>query len=524
MQLQTSIASLLAVLIHEKELDAMAAITGTTSTVRRLNHFIDGSWIAGEGELFARSAPAHGGLVAEVPCASRAEVDAAVAAARREFEEGAWPRMTGFERAAVLNRVADLIDANAAELVRLDSEEGGKPLRLTEGDIAGAATLTRYAAGLATQMHGTTFTTNGPDFTGLILREPAGVVGLITPWNFPALILCQKLPFALAAGCTVVVKPSEFTSSTTAAIVGFYEEAGLPAGTLNLTLGTGPTGQAITEHMDVDVVSFTGSTATGRHVIEAGKGNLKKLSLELGGKAANIVFADADFEDAVDGVLFGGFFNNGECCVAQSRLLVQDSIADDFLAELARRTKQLTVGDPLDRATDVGALIHEGHLNAVLGHVEKGQSQGAVLVTGGERLRTGLLSAGQFIAPTILDRVGPEMTAFGHEIFGPVLTATRFTDEHEAIRLANGVDYGLSNSIWSKNIDKVLVAAKALKSGTVYVNTTIDAPPQMPFGAFKASGVGREMGLAGFEEFTELKSINIRTGKRAGSFAFSPKA
>ncbi|CAL8973211.1 Betaine aldehyde dehydrogenase [Propionicimonas sp. T2.31MG-18] len=502
----------------------MAEAAGMTTSVRRLNHYIDGRWVVGEGDtVFSRTAPANGQLVAEVPCATPKEVDNAVAAARRQFEVGAWPRMTGFERAAVLTRVADLIDANAAELARLDSEEGGKPLRLTEGDIAGAATLTRYAAGLATQTHGMTYTTNGPDFTGLVLREPSGVVGLITPWNFPALILCQKLPFALAAGCTVVVKPSEFTSSTTEAIVKLYEEAGLPAGTLNLTLGTGPTGQAITEHMDVDVVSFTGSTATGRHVIDAGKGNLKKLSLELGGKAANIVFADADLEDAIEGVLFGGFFNNGECCVAQSRLLIQDSVADEFLVELARRTRQLTVGDPLDRATDVGALIHEGHLNAVLGHVEKGRSQGAVLVAGGERLRTGQLASGQFISPTILDRVAPDMTAFGHEIFGPVLTATRFSDENDAIRLANAVEYGLSNSIWSKNIDKVLVSAKALKSGTIYVNTTIDAPPQMPFGAYKASGVGREMGLAGFEEFTELKSVNIRTGKRAGTFAFSPE-
>jgi acyl-CoA reductase-like NAD-dependent aldehyde dehydrogenase len=499
------------------------AVTPPGAPVRRLSHFIDGQWAAAGDQVIPRPAPGTGIVVAEVPRASREQVDTAVRAARREFDSGAWPRMTGFERAAILNRVADLIDAHADKLALLDAEEGGKPLRLTEGDISGAATLTRYAAGLAVQMHGSTYTTNGPDFTGLVIREPAGVVGLITPWNFPALILCQKLPFALAAGCTVVIKPSEFTSSSAVEIVRFYQEAGIPSGAINLVLGDGASGQAITEHVDVDVVSFTGSTVTGRHVIDAAKSNLKKLSLELGGKAANIVFADADLEDAVEGVLFGGFFNNGECCVAQSRLLVQDSVADEFLHELARRTQQLTVGDPLSRSTDVGALIHEGHLNSVLGHVDRGISEGAVLLAGGAKLTTDDLVAGQFISPTILDRVDPTMAAFHGEIFGPVLTVSRFTDAAEALSLANAVEYGLSNSIWSKDIDKVLDCAKALKSGTVYVNTTIDAPPQMPFGGYKASGMGREMGLAGFEEFTELKSINIRTGKRAGAFAFSPK-
>jgi acyl-CoA reductase-like NAD-dependent aldehyde dehydrogenase len=499
---------------------ATAMLTGLLH--RRLNHFIDGQWTPGTEGTFARLAPGSGRVVAEVPRASAVEVNQAVAAARREFDTGAWPRMTGFERAAILNRVADLMDEHAEQLALLDAEEGGKPLRLTDGDIAGAATLTRYAAGLATQMHGATYTSNGPDFTGLVLREPAGVVGLITPWNFPALILCQKLPFALAAGCTVVIKPSEFTSSSSVDIVRFYQEAGMPDGAINLVLGDGSTGQVLTEHNDVDVVSFTGSTVTGRRVIDAAKGNLKKLSLELGGKAANIVFADADLEDAVEGVLFGGFFNNGECCVAQSRLLVQASIADEFIHEVARRTAQLRVGDPLNRATDVGALIHDAHLTSVLRHVDASTAQGARLVAGGSRMTEGDLAAGQFMSPTILDQVTPAMDAFSTEIFGPVLTVSRFTDADEAVELANGVDFGLSNSIWSKDIDKVLLTAKALKCGSVYVNTTIDAPPQMPFGGYKASGTGREMGLAGFEEFTELKSINIRTGKRAGTFAFSP--
>jgi betaine-aldehyde dehydrogenase len=486
---------------------------------RRYGNFIDGDWREAE-ETLDRSAPGTGQLVSTVAASSAGDVDAAVRAARHAFDSGVWSDATGFERAAVLHRVADLIDANAEQLARLDAEEGGKPIKLSRGDIAGAATLHRYAAGLAVQMHGSTYSNHGADFTGLVLREPSGVAGLITPWNFPALILSQKLPFALAAGCTVVVKPSELTSSSSLEIVRLYAEAGLADGVLNIVTGDGRAGQALAEHLDIDVLSFTGSTATGRRILDASKGNLKKLSLELGGKAANIVFADADLEDAAEGVTFGVFFNNGECCVSQARLLVQDSVADDFLTELNVRTARVRLGQPLDDATDVGAMIHPGHLEAVLGHVAAGVGQGARVVAGGERASGAELAGGLFVQPTILDGVTPTMNAFTDEIFGPVLTVTRFHDAAEAIALANGVEYGLANSVWSKNIDTALTVSKKLKSGTVFVNTTIDGPPTMPFGGYKASGIGREMGQAGFEEFTELKSVNIRTGKRSGTFAF----
>jgi acyl-CoA reductase-like NAD-dependent aldehyde dehydrogenase len=498
-------------------LSQSSASTASTEP-RRYGHFIGGGWVDGHEQL-TRPAPGTGRVVSTVAAGDQRDVDAAVAAARRAFEDGPWPRMTGFERAGVLHRVADLMEADAELLARLDAEEGGKPIRLSRGDIAGAVQLTRYAAGLAVQMHGTTYTNNGPDFTGLVLREPCGVAGLITPWNFPALILCQKLPFALAAGCTVVVKPSELTSSSSLEIARLYAEAGLPDGVLNVVTGDGRAGQALAEHPDVDVLSFTGSTATGRRILDASRSNIKKLSLELGGKAANIVFPDADLEDAAAGVVFGGFFNNGECCVAQSRLLIHADIADEFLVELRDRAQQLRVGQPLEDATDVGALIHEQHLRTVLDRVEEGQGQGGDLVTGGSRPTDATLDGGWYLQPTILDRVTPGMAAFTEEIFGPVLTVSRFRTEAEALRLANSVDYGLANSVWSKNIDTALDVAKGLRSGTVYVNTTIDAPPTMPFGGYKASGVGREMGQAGFEEFTELKSVNIRTGKRAGTFA-----
>jgi betaine-aldehyde dehydrogenase len=490
------------------------------ASARIIGNFVDGDYVESAGEeLIDRRAPGTDEVVSQVVATSVEAVERAIAVARTAFDTGTWPHTSGMERAIILNRLADLIDRDADKLARLDSEEGGKPIILAEADIAGAASLCRYAASLALNMQGKTFTNNGPDFTGLVLREPVGVVGLIVPWNFPALILCQKLPFALAAGCTVVVKPSELTSSSAWEIMKLVAEAGVPDGVVNMVSGAGPAGQALTESKMVDLVSFTGSTATGKKVLAAAAGNMKKLSLELGGKAATLVFADADLEDAAAGVVFGVNFNNGECCVSQPRLLVESSVADEFVAEVARRAAKLKVGQPLDRTSDIGALIHAAHLGKVSGYVKGASGQGAEIVTGGERLTGGEYGAGQFLQPTIIDRVPFTAAAFQEEIFGPVLTVTRFDDAAEAVRLANSVDYGLSNSVWSKNIDTVLNVSKGLKSGTVYANTAIDAPPQMPFGGYKASGIGREMGEAGFEEFTELKSVNIRTGKRAGTFA-----
>jgi acyl-CoA reductase-like NAD-dependent aldehyde dehydrogenase len=316
----------------------------------------------------------------------------------------------------------------------------------------------------------------------------------------------------------VVVKPSELTTGSAIAIAELYAEAGLPDGALNIVTGDGRAGAALAEHPGVDLLSFTGSTATGRRVIAASQSNVKKLSLELGGKAASLVFADANLEDALEGVTFGVFFNNGECCVSHARLLVQDSSADEFLTELSLKAQALRVGQPLDRDTDVGPMIHDGHLAKVLTHVTGGVADGARVLTGGERAVGPGLAGGQFVQPTIVDAVTPSMRVFREEIFGPVLTVTRFHDADEAVALANDVDYGLANTVWSKDLDTVLPVAKRLRSGTVWVNTTIDAPPTMPFGGYKASGFGREMGQAGFDEFTEIKSINIRTGRRAGSF------
>ncbi|MFV0425536.1 MAG: aldehyde dehydrogenase family protein [Beutenbergiaceae bacterium] len=491
----------------------------TITAPRSLLPFIGGAQLdSHDGEFIDRRAPGTDEVVSRVAASSPREVTRAIQGARDAFDSGVWSNETAFHRAAVLNRLADLIDRDAETLARIDAEESGKPIRIARADIGGAATLSRYAASLAINMQGKSFTTNGPDFTGIVMREPIGAVGLVIPWNFPALILMQKLPFALAAGCTAVIKPSEFTSTSALHIANLVMEAGVPQDVVNVVTGAGDVGQALTASPMLDLISFTGSTVTGQRVMETAAATMKKTSLELGGKAASIVFDDADLEDAVAGVAHGIAFNNGECCVSQPRLLVQESIADEFVARVAERMKQMKVGQPLDDATDVGAMIHAGHREKVLGFVAGAAEGGSEIVTGGTALQGGEFGAGQFVAPTVIDRVTKEASVFTDEIFGPVLTVTRFADERAAVDLANSVAYGLSNTVWSKSIDRTLDLAKGLRSGTVYVNTVIDAPPQMPFGGYKASGVGREMGEAGFEEYTELKSVNIRTGRRADSF------
>lgn len=484
---------------------------------RVIRPFIDGE-AAGDGEHLARRAPGTDAVVSHVVATQQRDVERAIQAARTSFDDGRWADTTGFHKSAVLNRLADLIDRDAELIARLDAEEAGKPIRIARGDVGGAATLTRYAAALALTQHGDSYTNNGPDFTGIIMKQPIGVASLVVPWNFPALILCQKLPFALAAGCSVVVKPSEFTSASALHIAHLCSEAGVPDGVVNIVTGAGDVGQMLNESPLIDMVSFTGSTLTGKKVMRAAAGTMKKLSLELGGKAAALVYDDADLEDAIAGVTFGVTFNNGECCVSQARLIVQEGIADELLAGVAERMRQVRVGQPLEESTDVGAMIHAEHRDKVLEFVNDAGNAGAEVTLGGKALQGGEHGDGQFVEATIIDGVAPELEVFSQEIFGPVLTVTRFSDDAEGIALANRVSYGLSNSVWSKNVDRVLTTAREMRSGTVYANTAIDGPPQMPIGGFKASGIGREMGEAGFDEFFETKSVNIRTGRRADSF------
>jgi acyl-CoA reductase-like NAD-dependent aldehyde dehydrogenase len=339
---------------------------------------------------------------------------------------------------------------------------------------------------------------------------------MIVPWNFPLVTLFQKLPFALAAGCTAIIKPSELTSGTALEVAALAREAGLPDGVINVITGTGAAvGEAMSKHPGIDMVSFTGSTVVGKHIAKNAADTVKHVALELGGKAANVVFADADLDAALDGVLFGTILNQGEECVAGTRLLIEESVAPEFVQKLVERAKRVVVGLPLDDRTDVGALIHEEHMQKVLDYIRIGKEEGAALAIGGNRVTSNGLDKGYFVDTTIFTNVTREMRIFREEIFGPVLTVTTFRNVDEAVELANDTNYGLGNGLWTKDIDKAISVSQRLRSGTVFVNTYLESAPQMPFGGFKESGVGRENGLDGLLEYTEVKSTFIKMGKRS---------
>ncbi|MGY2872826.1 betaine-aldehyde dehydrogenase [Marmoricola sp. URHA0025 HA25] len=484
------------------------------SSVRTYGHHINGVETPA-AELIERRNPATGEHVASFADGNAANVDAAAAAAREAFDDGRWSSRSGAERSRLLLALSAAVAENREHLARIDAEEVGKPLGLARADVDGAIAHFEYAAALAHEIRGDLYSNLGDDYLGLVAREPVGVVGLIAPWNFPALSYAEKAAYSLAAGCTSIIKPSEFTSGSTLEITRLAEKAGMPAGVLNVVTGYGRTvGQAIVEHPAVDFVSFTGSTATGRQIAITAATRLKRVALELGGKGANIICADADLDDAVDGALFAAFFNTGECCVAGSRLLVDEAIADEFLERVAEHTRQLVVGPQED--AHIGALIHDAHANRVMAFIDEARCDGGVVVAGGERATAD--GPATFVQPTVIDRVTPQMRIFREEVFGPVLCATRFSGIDEAITLANDTTYGLGNSVWTKNLDHALRFKRELRSGTVWVNTTIDSAPQMTFGGMKDSGYGREVGRAGLEEFTVLKSCVIRSGRRAPSF------
>jgi betaine-aldehyde dehydrogenase len=485
-----------------------------TAQARRYCHFVEGTELHTGVDSIDRRSPASGDLVAQFAAGSPADMAAAIASARRAFDTGGWPHLSGTDRAEILLELAERIAADSDRLARIEVEEAGKPLRLAQDELSGVVSLTRLAAGLGQQLHGDVHTNVGPAHTGMVMREPIGVVGAIVPWNWASGIFAQKVPFALAAGCTVVVKPSEFTSGTALEMARLAHEAGVPSGVLNVVTGYGPeVGQVLLDSPDVDMISFTGSTATGLRVLDAQKSNFKRVSLELGGKSANIVLADADLEAALDGTLKGVFFNSGQACCAGTRLLIQDTIADAFLERLVARATALRTGDLFDLTTDLGSLIHEHHTDQVMGHIERGIEAGARLLTGGTR------RGACAVDPTIFDNVAPEMALFQEEIFGPVLSVTRVHDAEHAVQLANDTQYGLAASLWTKDLDTALLMSRRLRSGTVWVNTTIDSPVQLPFGGYKASGYGREMGAAGLDEFTELKAVSIRHGPHTPFFS-----
>ncbi len=481
--------------------------------------WIDGRDDKGAGKYIERHSPAHGALVTIVPRGGASDVDRAITAARWAFDDGRWPHATAGERARVLLKTADLVDRDRELLALLDTLESGKPIAQARSEIEGAADLWRYAAALARGLHGESYASLGPDRLGFVLREPIGVVSIITPWNFPLLIVSQKLPFALAAGCACVVKPSEMTSASTLHLARLLAEAGLPDGVCNVVTGYGSeVGAPMTSDARVDMISFTGSTAVGRAAMAAASATLKKVSMELGGKNPQIVFADADLEAALDACLFGAYFNAGECCNAGSRLLLQRAIAEDFVAKLAVRARAVPVGDPLDPETKVGAIVSADHMGKIERHVVAAQAAGARLRVGGERLA----SDGLFMAATIVDDVTPTMAIARDEVFGPVVVALPFDTAGEAAALANGASYGLSASVWSRDLDTVVGVARKVRAGTVWANTFMDGAAELPFGGYKQSGLGRELGRRAVEDYTEEKTFHVRNGARTSWWLARP--
>ena len=485
--------------------------TSAPPTVEPGRLFIAGAWTdARDGRTQDTVNPADGSRTTTVAHASVQDLDAAVDAARRAFDEGPWPRMSVHDRAKVLIRTAELIERDAQEIGYLETVDMGKPISFSVGhDVPIAAQMYRYFAGLGTQLGGATRPTATPTFS-YTLREPVGVVAAITPFNFPLLLSCSKLAPALAAGNTVVHKPAETTPLSALKIAALLAEAGLPEGVLNVVTGPGAElGQAMVAHPKVDKVTFTGSTAIGQSIVRSAADTLKKVTLELGGKSANIVFADAYLDQAVEDAFWAGFFNAGQVCVAGSRLLVQRAVYEEVAGRLAERAAGVVPGDPLDPATYFGPLGHEGQYRKVGEYVEVGVAEGARLAAGGTAYHSEQQPKGLYYRPTVFTDADNSMRIAQEEIFGPVLTVIPFDTEEDAVALANGTPYGLASGVHTRDVKRAHRVAKALKAGTCWVNTYTQFDSAMPMGGYKSSGYGRELGPETMESYTQTKSVWI---------------
>ncbi len=502
--------------MNQHDLTLVGAIKRETGSqdVFVARHLIDGVWVDGaSGETFTRHSPACGTQTAIAAKGNETDVEAAVQAARLAFDDGRWSQKSGRERAQLLSRVADLIDRDRERIALYETLESGKPISQAKAEIEGAADLWRHAGALARMIHGDAHNALGTDMLAMVLKEPVGVVSMITPWNFPFLIVSQKLPYALAAGCCAVVKPSELTSVTTVILGELLQEAGLPAGVVNIVLGYGqPVGSLMTTHPGVDMVSFTGSTATGKAIVAASSQTLKKVSLELGGKNPQAVFVDADLDQAADAIVFGIYFNAGECCNSGSRIIVHHSVAETLTAKIVALSKRVPFGDPLDPATKVGAIISAEHQQKIDSYVVAARAAGATVEIGGSAIDIDGLE-GRFYGPTVVSGVTPDMPIAREEVFGPVLSVLTFDTLDEAIEIANDSAYGLSAGVWSDNIHTCLEFVRRAEAGTVWTNTWMDGFAELPFGGVKESGLGCELGRFGIEEYLETKTVQMRIGK-----------
>ncbi len=469
---------------------------------------IDGKWVdAVSGKTFTTENPATGETICRVAEGDKADIDKAVVAARRAFETGPWSKMSGSERARLLNKLADACEKNADELAALESFDNGKPIRDAKAaDIPLVVKCYRYYAGWADKICGKTIPIDGNYFC-YTRHEPVGVIGQIIPWNFPALMQAWKWGPALATGNTIVLKPAEQTPLTALAIAKLAQEVGFPDGVINVVPGFGPTaGAALSGHMDVDKVAFTGEGATGRIIMTAAaQSNLKRISLELGGKSPNIVFADADIDAAVDGAFFGLFFNQGQCCCAGSRLFVEQKIHDQVVEKLLAKAKNQKLGDQFDMATTQGPQVSAEQMNRILGYIDHGKNEGAECVTGGKRWG----DRGYYVEPTVFTNVTDEMKIAKEEIFGPVLQILPFKDANEVVQRGNSTHYGLAAAVWTRDIQKAHRIANSLRAGTVWVNCFDVFDAAAPFGGYKMSGIGRELGEYALELYSEIKTVTV---------------
>ena len=485
-------------------------------------HYIDGERVESvSGETFDVLEPVGNTVYTRAASGDKADIDRAVAAAARAFEDGPWPRMKNRERARILNRIADIVESRDQELAAMESFDSGLPITQAKGQAQRAAENFRFFADLIVAQRDDAYKVPGMQMN-YVNRKPKGVAGLITPWNTPFMLESWKLGPALASGCTVVLKPAEFTPLSASLWAGIFEEAELPAGVFNLVNGFGETaGDALVKHEDVPLISFTGESSTGQLIFRNAADHLKGLSMELGGKSPAVVFADADLDAALDSTLFGVFSLNGERCTASSRILVERSIYDEFVERYAARAKAVIVGDPSDPATEVGALVHPEHYDKVMSYVEIGKQEGR-LVAGGGRPE-GFSEEGNFVAPTVFADVRPDARIFQEEIFGPVVAITPFDTEEEALELANNTKYGLAAYIWTRDVQRAHLFTQNVNAGMVWLNSHNVRDLRSPFGGVKASGLGQEGGYRSLDFYSDQQAVHITLGdvktKRFGASA-----
>ncbi len=484
----------------------------TETAPREYQLLIGGEWVpAQSGERFERQNPATGAVVATCPWGDEADAERAIQAARRAFD-GGWGRQPAKVRHDLLLNIAQRLRSELPQVGAVLAQEVGRPIGMSIAEVAMTADVFEYYAGLALDEKGEAITSFAPDAVGLTVHEPVGVVGVITPWNFPLLLLTWKVAPALCAGCTIVAKPSQYTPASTYELGRIITEAGAPAGVMNVISGSGTKlGNYLANSPLVDKIAFTGSTEVGRTVMRIAASTIKKVSLELGGKSPNIVFPDANVDAAVGGAFFAIYLNTGQVCQAGSRLLLHESIKDEFMAKLTAFTKTIKLGDPMDPATTMGPVINQEQLEKIVDYVEVGQREGAKMVVGGGRAKGDGLDKGLFVTPTIFDDVRNDMRIAREEIFGPVLSVMTFKDADDALRIANDTMYGLASAVWTSNLDTAFKIAKGIRAGTVWVNSYHQAGlPFMPYGGYKQSGIGRELGHHGLEEYQETKAIQIK--------------